>query len=123
MTTTDPAAAVARRKCRDAQHSAMWRDGWACCVVCGKDIRPYPPNVLVRRGMPSPPAPCSADDSIGSRFKALEPDWPHECCWPGPCHSRVMSEDRVMERRAEIVSDYHVSQNSATRLNPTGPQP
>jgi hypothetical protein len=36
--------AVARRKCKDAQHSAMWRDGWARCVVCGKDMRPYRPN-------------------------------------------------------------------------------
>ena len=42
--------AVARRKCKDAQHSAMWRDGWARCVVCGKDMRPYRPNVPLTDG-------------------------------------------------------------------------
>ena len=36
--------AVARHKCKDTQHGAMWRDGWARCIVCGNDIKPYQPN-------------------------------------------------------------------------------
>ena len=55
---------------------------------------------------------CSVEDSIGTRFKAMEPDWPHECCWPGACAYRARLDGGIMRCEAVSLCNYHVPQNT-----------
>ena len=33
------------------------------------------------------------DETPGERFRREEPDWPHECCYPGTCQHRTTVDD------------------------------